>query len=241
MPEKSFSYRLAERIATAITSWATVRTWEGFGHVPAGGCIVVSNHLSHADPITLGHSLVDHGYVPRFMAKDSLFHVPVFGRIMHNAGQIPVVRQSASAAEAVQAAVDAVLAGEMLVVYPEGTLTRDPDLWPMRGKTGAARIALRTGCPVIPVGQWGPQNLWAPFAGAPRLRPDVPVHLRAGPPVDLSGLDSGAKSLLRATDRIMDAITGIVADLRGQRPPDKRWNPRAHGQSETGKLNRGNR
>ena len=68
-------------------------------------------------------------------------------------------RQSAQSADALLAAVEAVGQGRAVVIYPEGTITRDPDLWPMAGKTGAARIALRTGCPVIPIGQWGAQEL----------------------------------------------------------------------------------
>ena len=67
-------------------------------------------------------------------------------------------RLSRNAVGAYDAAVQAVREGECVVVYPEGTLTRDPDLGRCTGKSGAARIALETGCPVIPVGQWGAQD-----------------------------------------------------------------------------------
>ena len=83
----------------------------------------------------------------------------MLGRILRACGQIPVQRQSAKSADALLAAVEAVNQSRAVVIYPEGTITRDPDLWPMKGKTGAARIALRTGCPVIPIGQWGAQEL----------------------------------------------------------------------------------
>ena len=66
-------------------------------------------------------------------------------------------------------------------IYPEGTITKDPDLWPMIGKTGAARVALETGCPVIPIAQWGPQEILAPYSKRLRLLPPKTVHVLAGP------------------------------------------------------------
>ena len=101
------------------------------------------------------------------------------------AGQIPVERLSRNAVGAYDAAVAAVRDGECVVVYPEGTITRDPDLWPMVGKSGAARIALETGCPVIPVGQWGAQELLAPYAKKPNLFPRKRITMKVGDPVDL--------------------------------------------------------
>ena len=106
--------------------------------------------------------------------------------MLRGAGQIPVYRESADASRAFSAAVAAVRDGECVAFYPEATLTRDPDQWPMVGKTGAARVALETGAPVIPVAQWGPQELLAPYAKKPDLFPRKTMHVRAGPPVDLS-------------------------------------------------------
>ena len=82
--------------------------------------------------------------------------------------------------------MEAVDQGRAVVIYPEGTITRDPDLWPMAGKTGAARIALRTGCPVIPIGQWGAQELmYGPQIHFPSLLPRKTLRLLVGDPVDL--------------------------------------------------------
>lgn len=123
------------------------------------------------------------------------------------------------------------------MIYPEGTLTRDPDLWPMRSKTGAARVALETGCPVVPVGQWGTQRILSPYGIWPRLLPVRRVSVRAGPPVDLSafgGRPLDAQVLSDATDAILNQITELVAQLRGQRAPRTRWDPRDHDQPETG-------
>lgn len=202
-----------------------------------GGCVLAINHLSHVDPLTAAVFTHDHGRLPRYLAKSGLFRNKALGHFMRAAGQIPVERSSRSAAGAYDAAVAAVRAGECIVVYPEGTITRDPDLWPMVGKTGAARIALETGCPVIPVGQWGAQQLLAPYAKKPDLFPRKTIHIVVGDPVDLAdlvGQPRTAKVLVEATERIMSAITDIVADIRGEQAPAERFDPRKAGVAETG-------
>jgi 1-acyl-sn-glycerol-3-phosphate acyltransferase len=137
--------------------------------------------------------------------------------------------------------VRAVRDGECIVVYPEGTLTRDPGLWPMQGKTGAARIALATGCPVIPVGQWGAQALLAPYARRPHLFPRKPITMRVGDPVDLGdlvGLPLTPEVIQQATDRIMDALTALVAEIRHETPPSVRFDPRTAGVRRIGNPNK---
>jgi 1-acyl-sn-glycerol-3-phosphate acyltransferase len=128
-----------------------------------------------------------------------------------------------------------------VVVYPEGTITRDPDLWPMRGKTGAARIALATGCPVIPVAQWGVQDLLAPYAKKPDLFPRKRITYRAGDPVPLDDLLTQPASnevTLEATERIMAAITALLEEIRGAKAPAVRYDPRATGTAEIGNPNK---
>ena len=179
--------------------------------------MVVINHLSHVDPLTAAHFVYDHGRLPRYLAKSGLFKNQVLGCFMRSAGQIPVERASRDAVGAYDAAVAAVEAGECIVVYPEGTITRDPDLWPMTGKSGAARIALATGCPVMPIGQWGAQELLAPYAKKPDLFPRKPITMKVGDPVDLDDLVRPSPAhrvdvVQQATDRIMAAITGLVAE-----------------------------
>ena len=134
-------------------------------------------------------------------------------------------RASRDAARAYRDAVSAVRAGECVGIYPEGTITKDPDLWPMIGKTGAARVALETGCPVIPIAQWGPQEILAPYSKRLRLLPPKTVHVLAGPGVDLTDLRGRpvtAEVLRAASDRIVDAITAQLAELRGELPPTRR-------------------
>lgn len=224
--ERSFAYRSA--VATVIAPMrAMTRTdWQGLEHLPDSGCVVAVNHISYVDPFAVAQVLYDNGRPPFFLAKDSLFRLPVLGRWLAATGQVPVYRGTGKAISAYTDAVAAVRAGKTIVVMPESTITRDPELWPMRAKTGVVRIALATGCPLVPLGQWGAHELMP--RGTRRLRP-WPVktmRMRFGPPVDLSDLAGGTvdhEALVRAGDRVMEAITDEVAVLRGQQPPDGRW------------------
>ena len=217
-------------LLNAVIRPFTRRDWRAQDKVPqTGGVIFVVNHISNADPLALGQFLAYSGRWPRFLAKASLFRVPGMGRVLRACGQIPVQRQSAQSADALLAAVEAVARGRAVVIYPEGTITRDPDLWPMAGKTGAARIALRTGCPVVPIGQWGAQELmYGRRIHFPKLLPRKTLRLLVGDPVDLDDLRGQpvtAETLDAATDRIMDAITALVAELRQEVPPAERFVP----------------
>ena len=233
------AYRTALTLLRPPMMLFTRRDWRGAEHLPPNGTgfVACSNHISYADPLTIAHFLHDHGRQPRFLAKESLFRLRVVGPIIAGAGQIPVFRESSDAGKAFSAAVDAVRRGECVVVYPEATLTRDPGLWPMRGKTGAARIALSTGCPVIPIAQWGAQDVLAPYGKRPHLLPARTVHVWAGAPVDLSAFDGkplDVPTLTGATDAIMDGIAALLEEVRGEPRPATRWDPRAHSQPLTG-------
>jgi 1-acyl-sn-glycerol-3-phosphate acyltransferase len=141
-----------------------------------------------------------------------------------------VQRNSREAAHALSAAVEALRRGRAVIIYPEGTITQDPDLWPMRGKTGAARVAFESGCPVIPVGQWGAQELmYGRRIHFPHLLPPKTLRVRVGDPVPLGDLRAEpvtAATLNEATERIMAAITTLVAQLRGEPAPATRYDPR---------------
>lgn len=229
---RGWAFSLTVAIVKPILLALTRRRWIDGHHIPAdGGCVLVVNHLSHLDPLTVAHLVYDHGRIPRYLAKSGLFRNRALGGFLRSAGQIPVERATRNAAGAYAAAVAAVRAGECVVVYPEGTITRDPDLWPMTGKSGAARIALETGCPVVPVGQWGPQDVLAPYAHKPDLLPRKLITMKVGPPLDLSDLVDGpvtAEQIAAATDRMMDAVTALVADIRGEQPPAERFDLSRH-------------
>lgn len=210
----------------------TKRRWSGAEHlVHDRGSLVVANHTSYADPLVVAHYLNDHGIMPNFLGKVEVFRIPVVGRILRGAGQIPVFRDSGQAANAYRAAVEAIREGRTVVIYPEGTLTGDPDLWPMRGKTGAARIALETRCPVVPIVQWGSQDIIAPQSKKPDLLPRKEVVVRAGAHVDLADLYGQPLTrdvLVRATERIMAALTVGLEGIRGEQAPAVRFDPRTH-------------
>jgi 1-acyl-sn-glycerol-3-phosphate acyltransferase len=230
-PRAGFWWRFIVGIVKPFLLVFTKRDWRDRQNLPrTGGVVVVANHISHFDPLTLGHFLHEGGRIPRYLAKASLFRIPVFGSIITSAGQIPVQRDSADAAHAFQAAVDAVERGESVVFYPEGTITRDPELWPMTGKTGAARVALLTGRPVIPIAQWGPQEVFPPYQGKRlRLLPRKTMRLKAGPPVDLGAYRDQplTNDLLQdATETIMAAIADALGELRDQEPPKELYDHR---------------
>ena len=195
------------------------------------GVVVCPNHISWFDPLESAHFLYDNGRPPRYLGKEAVFRVPVMGRILHGAGQIPVYRETADAVNSVRAAVAAVRQGECVVVYPEGTISRDPGLWPMTGKTGAARIALATGAPVVPLALWGAQEVMGPYRRELRLLPRKVMRVTAGPPVDLDdlrGREVDAATLQEATARIMAAITVLLEGIRGEAAPAERFDLRAH-------------
>ncbi len=207
------------------------RDWHGHEHIPrSGGVIVAANHLSYADWAAMALFIHEAGRYPAFLIKSSAFNVKGIGPFLHAAGQFPVNRGAADAALVLNDAERGLAMGECLIFYPEGTATRDPDLWPMVPKTGVARLALATGAPVIPVAQWGTQDI-LPY-GTKKLSV-IPRHLvkmLAGPPVDLSAYEGEPMSrdvLRAAATTIMADITGLLARLRDQAVPAVPYDPAA--------------
>jgi 1-acyl-sn-glycerol-3-phosphate acyltransferase len=242
--KRGWAWTTVVAIIKPILMTTTKHEWIDGEKIPAsGGCVIAMNHVSHIDPLTLGWLLYEHGRLVRYLAKDGLFETPVVKYIVRDAKQIPVSRLSAGAANAFEAACVAVRDGECVGVYPEGSITKDPNGWPMRGKTGAARIALETGCPVVPIGQWGAQEILPAYSLRYHAIPRRTARYKVGDPVDLGDLigrieqQGGAitnEVLHEATARIMAAITELVADLRGETPPPELFDPRAAGVQQIG-------
>ncbi|MEU2698958.1 lysophospholipid acyltransferase family protein [Micromonospora aurantiaca (nom. illeg.)] len=218
-----FWRRLAVVLVKPLMTVWTRRTWRGMEHLRRdGGVILVPNHISHADPLVVAHYIYDAGRWPRFLGKASVFRVPVVGWILHRCQQIPVERGTVEAVKSLDKLVAALAEGGAVVIYPEGTTTREPDLWPMKGKTGAARLALATGAPVVPIAMVGPERMFDPRTARFGLRPRTPVTVIAGPPVDLSRWAGAAPTrpiLEEMTDTIMLRIRDLVAEIRGGTPP----------------------
>src|SRR6516164_2482296 len=199
------------------------RDWHGQEHIPReGGVIVAGNHLSYADWAAMALFLHEAGRYPAFLIKSSAFNVKVLGPFLHACGQLPVNRGSADAALVLKDAENALAQGECVLIYPEGTATRDPAKWPMVAKTGVARMALDTGYPVIPVATWGAQEILPYGSKKVHLWPRHMVRMLAGPAVDLSAYAGQplSRDVLRgAADAVMADITGLLARLRGESPP----------------------
>ena len=227
-------YSPAVRRATTVTFPSLIRSimkrdWHGHEHIPrSGGVIVAANHLSYADWAAMSLFIHQAGRYPAFLIKSTAFNVKVIGPFLHAAGQFPVNRGATDAALVLNDAERGLAKGECLIFYPEGTATRDPDLWPMVPKTGVARLALATGAPVIPVAQWGTQDILPYGTKSLHVMPRHTVKMLAGPPVDLSGYEGEPlnRDVLRAaTNTIMADITGLLARLRGGTPPETPYHP----------------
>lgn len=189
-----------------------------------GPAIVVLNHVSHVDPFLISKMIIDGARRPRFLAKDAIFGVPVVGAAMRAMGHIPVKRGSTDAVQSLSAAVGLLEQGGMIVLHPEGTVTRDPDWWPMSGKTGAARLAMLVpGVPVVPVAQWGVQESIDLYHKRFKLFPRPRHVMSVGEPIDLSAFrdrEPNAKTLREMTDVIMRRLRSDVAELRGRPAPE---------------------
>jgi 1-acyl-sn-glycerol-3-phosphate acyltransferase len=218
--------------------------WQGKENFPrTGGVILAPNHLSYADWPTIALFCDSYGKrYPVFMIKSAVFEVKILGPLMFKLGQLPVYRGRGDAGLVLKQAEQALRAGACVIVYPEGTATRDPDLWPMVGKTGAARLALTTGAPVIPIAHWGAQEILPYGSKKPHLFPRKTVQMAAGPAVDLSayqGQRLGGSTLRAATADIMADITALLATIRQQRPPAVPYDPAVAGQVSLARTGEG--
>jgi len=215
---------------------------EGVKIPKSGPAIVVSNHLSYMDAFALAFLLYSHGRAPRFLGKSQVFRVPVIGKILLAAEQIPVERESKEARVALQYALRLLEMGHLVGVYPEGTLTRDKEYWPMIAKTGAARLAVIAKVPVYPAAQWGTQQVLPPYRKKLRIFPRATVRYRVGEPIDLSrwyGKEEDPVAMTEATAHIMSAITALLEEIRGQERPATIFDPHTSDLPRTGNFRKG--
>jgi 1-acyl-sn-glycerol-3-phosphate acyltransferase len=217
-----FAFGAAIAVLWPFTMFGPRVAFGGGEHIPCtGGALLACNHVSELDPIYDVAYTISQGRMPRFLAKAELWRIPLVRNVMAGGRHIPVQRASTRAAEAYKEAIEALRRGEVVVFYPEGTVSADPAGWPMKAKNGIGRIALATGAPVIPVANWGTQELLPPDR-RPRVLPRKTVQVVAGRPVDLSRWLDGPRTrtaLDGATAAIMTDITELLAELRGEEPP----------------------
>ena len=239
--ERNVTFGILARLAMPLLMVQAKYTVIGAEKLPVtGGYVLTPNHFSNYDPLVVGLSVWRLGRVPRFLAKSSLWKVPVLGAIMRSTGQVPVDRTGRTrGSDPVAAGSDAARRGEGIIVYPEGTLTREPDLWPMRGKSGAVRLAIDAGVPLIPMAHWGADKIMGRYGKGIRFFPRTHLRLVFGDPVDLSayrGRRLDSHELSEATELVMTRITELVQSLRGGTPPAVRYDPAQHNQTEIGRF-----
>lgn len=234
------AFRIGAGVLRPILNLIVKRDWRGTEKMPkTGAAIVVCNHLSYLDPLTFTHFLYNNGRAPRYLGKESVFRVPFIGWFIKAAGQIPVNRESKDAIKGFVHAIAVLKAGHMLGVYPEGTLTRDENLWPMKAKTGVARLALETDTPVYPCASWGPERVIPPYGKKIKLFPRTKVSVIMGDAVDLSkwrGKGGDPIAVEEASEAIMDEITRLLEVIRGERAPAVRFDPKKSDLPRTGNF-----
>ena len=257
--ELTFSYAPPVGKPLGITNWfkfgATLvrpilnlvgrREWRGVENIPkSGAAIAVCNHISYVDPLVFTHFLYDNGRAPRYLGKASLFKLPIIGRVLSGAGQIPVERETSGASNSLVHAIAFLKSGHLLGVYPEGTLTRDENYWPMKAKTGIARLAILTQVPVIPCAQWGAQKLLPAYSKKLKLFPRAKFQVVAGPPLEFSKWEGRAEdpvALEEATAYVMSAVTRLLEQLRGESAPLEIFDPKKSMLPRIGNFKKGNK
>ena len=200
---------------------------EGLDNIPKEGpAIVATNHVAYLDPLALGYVVDRAGRRPRFLGKSELFQDKRIAWILRGCGQIEVKRGTADAPAALNNALDALGRGEVIVIFPEGTVTTDPDLDPMSPKTGAARLALLSGAPIVPGAIWGTANVW-PKGHAHNWKPKQDIVVRFGKPMTFAEHIDTPRAWLNAGHEIMDEIRALLAGLRPLVPDRRRPRRRA--------------
>ncbi len=221
-------WRLAQVVILPLFSAFVTMTIRPGSSIPQSGPFIVApNHYSEIDPIVMGVAVWKMGRTPRFLAKASLFRIPVLGFYLRKTGQIPVERD-AGGSSAIDAAHRLMESGQGVIVYPEGTLTREPDLWPMRGKSGAVRIALEANIPLYPAAHWGTQQLMPRYGKKISVRPRPRIEVVVGDPIDLSryqGKPVTKELVEKLTNELMLEIQKLVAELRGEKAPKSIFQP----------------
>ena len=209
------TYLLAKAIIKPWMGMWLRWTIEGDERIPQNGpAILAFNHIAFLDPFAAAYVVDRVGRRPRFLAKSELFQDKRVAWILKGAGQIEVRRGTREAPMALDHAVAALKKGEIIVVFPEGTITTDPDLRPMEAKTGAARLALASGAPLIPCAVWGTANIWPKDYAKHWWPPKQDVLVRIGEPMSVSGDPDSPDSWRSLSADIMERISVLVASLR---------------------------
>jgi 1-acyl-sn-glycerol-3-phosphate acyltransferase len=234
------AFKLGTKVVIPLLNLVGKKVWRGAHNIPqTGKVIIASNHVSYLDVLFLTHFLFRNGRAPRYIGKEGVFKVPIVGKVVLAAGMVPVSRESKDASKALDHAVRLLNVGHCVGVYPEGTLTRDPNGWPMVAKTGLARLAIATQTPVIPIAQWGSQIVMPTYEKKLKLFPRTPIKMLAGAPLDFSpwyGKENDAEALREATAFLMRKLTDLLEELRGEKRPIEIFDPHTSNLPRTGNF-----
>jgi 1-acyl-sn-glycerol-3-phosphate acyltransferase len=195
-------------------------TVTGTEHVPASGpAVLASNHVSYLDFLFVGYGARPAGRLVRFMAKEEIFAHWLAGPLMRGMHHIPVDR--AEGASSYKAALKALRDGEVLGLFPEATVSRAFEVKSM--KAGAARMAMATGAPLIPVVTWGGQRLYTK-GRKPTFTRNVPITVAIGEPLHPTRKDDATA----VTDELRTRLRAMLDEVRAAYPaqpsgPDDRW------------------
>jgi 1-acyl-sn-glycerol-3-phosphate acyltransferase len=230
-PKAGFWIRLCVMVIYPLDALLFRIRWHHLDRMPEKGpVLIVINHVSQIDTLLMARLIWQSGRIPRFMIKSGVFQVAGLGNIMRGSKQIPVDRGTQEAARSLELAAEALNRGEAVIIYPEGSTTKDPDQWPMQAKTGLARLVqLAPHVPVVPIGQWGAQRYRlrdGTRLGRRPLRPLAQAIL--GEPMDMSAvaeLPASQTTLRKVTDQIMTAVRDQVAELRHEPAPEAFFKP----------------
>lgn len=236
----NFAFKIGTKVVIPLLNLVGKKQWQGGENLPKTGKIIVaSNHVSYLDVLFLTHFLFRNGRAPRYIGKEGVFKVPVIGKIILAAGMVPVARESKDASKALDHAVRLLEVGHCVGVYPEGTLTRDPDGWPMVAKTGLARLAIATNTPIIPIAQWGSQIVMPTYEKKIKFFPRTPIKVLVGKSIDLSawhGKEGDPEALREATAFVMRELTNLLEQLRGEKRPEAIFDPHNSNLPRTGNF-----
>lgn len=198
----------------------------GLERIPAEGpVLLVLNHVSHLDPVYDAVAVHRAARVPRFLAKSTLWNTPVLGKVLVGVQQIPVYRGTSDAQKSLSDAHRALNGNMVVLIYPDGTITKDPEGWPMHPRVGVARLALdHPDVPVIPVARWGTREIYDHYKKKFRPFPRKTVTIKIGEPLDLSGYRDAEvdnRVLREVTDLAMRRVRELLGEIRGERPPEE--------------------
>lgn len=239
--KKPTLYGVAATVVGALVT--SISTWEvekrrpverdGQAALPDGGVIVVANHTSLADGMFLALVGQRLGRPLRLLGTAGIIEAPVLRILFRKLGFIAVHRKSTNPAAALEPAAEALRRGEAIALYPEGRITRHSKHWPERAKTGAVRLSLSTGAPIIPVASVGIQHVLGRNKAKIALqlltntvkRPTV--RIRVGEPIDVRrflGIGPSAEptpdEVRMGADEVSRQLIAMLEDMRGEVAPD---------------------